>query len=139
MPSAAARALLLAVRHLGHRLDDGLRARMVLGELEPEGERIDAPRRRDLVEEGLADELVVARADAAPGVHAHAALLADRVGLEVRDLVEVLAHPDPADVVAAAGRREPRRRRHRVDVLGDDPVMPARPGCFLSSRPAFMT
>ena len=82
-------------------------------------------RRRHLVQEGLADELVVARADAAPGMHAHAALLADRVGLEVRDVVEVLAHPDPADVVAALGRREARRRRHRVDVLGDDPVMPA--------------
>ncbi len=127
MPSARSFALLLPVRHLGHRLDDGLRARVVLGELETVGERIDAPRLRDLVQERLAHELVVARADAAPGVHAHAALLADRIGLQVRDLVELLAHPDPADVVAAAGRRKARRSRHRVDVLGDDPVMPARP------------
>ena len=50
-----------------------------------------------------ADELVVARADAAPGMHAHAAMLAHRFGLHVRDAVERLLEAAPADEVLAAG------------------------------------
>src|SRR5262249_25947509 len=99
---------LLPVRHLGHRLDHRLSARMVPGQLETNRERILAGGMRDLIEEALGDELVVARADAAPGVHAHAALLAHRLGEHVRYAV-LLLEAAPADDVLASGRLEARR------------------------------
>ena len=102
-----------------------LRARLVLGQFQPDRQRILAGGIRDLVEEGLGRELVVARADAAPGMHAHAADFAHILGLYVRDRVERLIEAARADVVLAAGRLEARRRGDRIDVLRHQPVIPA--------------
>jgi hypothetical protein len=87
--------------------------------------RILAGRLRHLVEEGLGRKLVVAGTDAAPCVHAHAALLANIFGKGIRNCIEGLIEAPRANIVLAAGRLETWRSRHRIHVLRNQAMMPA--------------
>ncbi len=59
-------ALAVPVRHFGDRADERLHARLALRQLEPERDRVLARKLRDLVEEALDGERIVADTDAAP-------------------------------------------------------------------------
>jgi hypothetical protein len=70
---AAARTLAGKIGHLRHRLEHSIGTRLVFRQLKPQRKRVLAGRLRHLVEKGFGRELVVAGADSAPCVHAHAA------------------------------------------------------------------
>ncbi len=107
----AAGPFLAEVGHLGHCLEHGVGARLVLGQLEPQRQRILARSRRDFVKEGFGGELIVAGADATPWLHAHAADFARVIGQDVGNGIERLVEAARADIVLAAGGLEARRRR----------------------------
>ena len=113
-----ARTLALEVGHLDHRLDDRLSPRLVFRQFEPHGERVLARRVGNLIDERFGCEFVVARADTAPGVNAHAAGFAHVLGPHIADAVERLIEAARADVVLATRRLEAWGRRDRIDVLG---------------------
>ena len=117
--------LALEVRHLRHCFDHCVGARLVFRQLKPYRERILPSRLCYFVEESFGRKLVVAGADAAPGMHAHAAILPHIFGKRVRNCVERLIEAACADIVLAAGRLETWRSRDCIDVLRHQAMMPA--------------